>query len=140
MNKAQAYRAVRSALANGMLSRPDTCSRCGKPDTKPTSGRHTIQAHHHVGYDRPLEIEWLCPLCHRQETPLPENMGTQVFGERNGAAKLTGDQVEVIRQSRDGCRVLGRRYGVDKTTVQRIRNGTRWLSAAPAPSDDCEGE
>ena len=47
---------VNWSIRCGMLIRPDHCSQCGikcKPD-----------AHHHKGYDRPLEVQWLCRRCH----------------------------------------------------------------------------
>jgi hypothetical protein len=44
------------ALKTGKLLRPDHCSKC-KIKCKP-------EAHHHRGYDKPLEVKWLCKSCH----------------------------------------------------------------------------
>lgn len=132
MDAARAYRIVRTALKQGNLKRASFCARCGKPDVPASDGRSTIHAHHFNGYDNPLSVEWLCAKCHRDETPLPETMGAPNFGEKNGSSKLTAEQVEIIRKSPDGCRKLGRRFGINKMQIQRIRNGTAWIAAAPA--------
>lgn len=47
---------VRDALRKKEISQPSNCPNCGS--TK------NIQAHHH-DYSKPLEIVWLCSLCHR---------------------------------------------------------------------------
>lgn len=49
-------------------------------------------------------------------------------GERNPKAKLTPEQVAEIRESIVGSRALGRQYGVDRTTIQRIRKGALWTA------------
>jgi hypothetical protein len=54
--KIRAYRKFRKALKAGILHRPKYCEQCGK------AGR--IDAHHHKGYDFPLEVLWLCRQCH----------------------------------------------------------------------------
>lgn len=36
--------------------RPETCSKCYEGET--------IQAHHE-DYTKPLEVDWLCPMCHK---------------------------------------------------------------------------
>lgn len=44
-------------------------------------------------------------------------------------AKLTEKQVKEIRLLLDkglSCRVIGLKYGVDRTTIQNIRSGRRW--------------
>lgn len=46
---------LRRAVNCGEVDRPDTCSDCG------SEGQ--IQAHHH-DYSKPLDVHWLCPLCH----------------------------------------------------------------------------
>lgn len=49
----EAYRIVRLALKSGELVRPSGCSDCPP-----------VQAHHHLGYDHPLDIVWLCASHH----------------------------------------------------------------------------
>jgi len=52
----RAWATVRAAIRDGMLTRPETCSKCGKPGK--------IHAHH-KDYGRPLAVRWLCLDCHR---------------------------------------------------------------------------
>ena len=54
--RSKAYSKVGYALKTGKLIRPKECSKCGRK-CKP-------QAHHHNGYQNPLEITWLCRDCH----------------------------------------------------------------------------
>ena len=119
------YRKVRQALKSGALVRPECCERCGVSPPRALDGRSLIQAHHN-DYSRPLDVEWLCTKCHRIETPLPEIIGAPNFGIRNGQSRLTEDAVRQIKSSPLGCRVLGRLHGVDKKTIQRVRNGIHW--------------
>jgi hypothetical protein len=46
---------VRTAIAAGVLIRPSFCEGCGE-DCSPDA--------HHWDYSRPLDVEWLCKLCH----------------------------------------------------------------------------
>jgi len=43
------------AIKQGVLVRPNFCPVCG--------GKEKIEAHHD-DYFRPLEVKWMCPLCH----------------------------------------------------------------------------
>ncbi len=126
MIKAMAYRKVRSAIESGALTRPTFCSRCQAADTKEKSGRHTIQAHHHRGYNHPLDVEWLCPKCHRKETPLPAKIGAPCYGQRNGDARLTADKVREIRVFPHGAWTTAKSFGVSKKAIQNIRRGVTW--------------
>lgn len=63
--KSAARMAVRKAVRSGLLVRPSCCSDCGQEAVR-LDGVTAIQAHHHAGYDKPLEVEWLCPKCHKQ--------------------------------------------------------------------------
>lgn len=53
-----ARRALNAAVRRGELVRPDRCSRCGEPGK--------IQGHH-PDHSQPLEVIWLCPVCHGAE-------------------------------------------------------------------------
>jgi hypothetical protein len=125
MNPSDAYKKVRNALRTGALVRPLTCQRCGVNPGLASDGRSKIQAHH-ADYSRPLDVEWICAKCHREETPLPEIIGGVSFGENNGQARLTEEAVRVIRDSGLGCRKLALKFGVDKKTIQRVRRNETW--------------
>ena len=53
--KIKAHSAVYRALKRGDIVKPDTCSECG------STGR--IHGHHE-DYDKQLDVEWLCGVCH----------------------------------------------------------------------------
>lgn len=57
--KHRAHQAVWRGLRYGRLVRPEACERCG-------SAHRRLEAHHH-DYAKPLDVEWLCPSCHRRE-------------------------------------------------------------------------
>lgn len=65
--KLAARHAVKAAVKAGLMVRPDKCSRCGDAPAKARGGRSLIQAHHHMGYDNPLDVIWLCIDCHMTE-------------------------------------------------------------------------
>lgn len=138
--QAQAYRMVRSAISAGKLARPSTCSECGATPKTTLDGRAAIQAHHHKGYDHPLEVTWLCAFCHRKHTPLPETIGGKALGEANGQSKLTSQAVIEIRASADRTTVLASRYGVSRWAIQKVRGNKQWLAAAPALVSEKEAE
>jgi hypothetical protein len=54
--RAAAWRAVSRAIRSGRLV-PMPCQKCGEPQTEA----------HHDDYAKPLEVRWLCHLCHREE-------------------------------------------------------------------------
>lgn len=51
-----AHRILNNAIKRGEMVR-QSCSTCGKPNA---------QAHHH-DYSKPLDVEWLCQVCHGKE-------------------------------------------------------------------------
>ena len=60
--KAAARRAVQQAVRKGTLTKPVTCPQCG------WITQHAYQMHgHHLDYERPLEVMWLCERCHNSE-------------------------------------------------------------------------
>lgn len=54
--EARARRAVKRAIVNGTLVRPETCEDCGERS-------NAIEAHHE-DYSRRFDVNWLCPTCH----------------------------------------------------------------------------
>lgn len=53
-------------------------------------------------------------------------MNTWARGEGSPTAKLTPEQVATIRASKERTKVLMARYGVVKSTIQKIRRGETW--------------
>lgn len=63
--KEAARTAVNSAIQKGILTRPDTCSRCNSNPGKGRDGRSLIRADHYMGYapEYHLVIQWICSRC-----------------------------------------------------------------------------
>ncbi len=55
--KAHARDAVRQAIRKGILIKANCCEKCGDVSEH-------LQGHHHKGYEKVLEVQWLCALCH----------------------------------------------------------------------------
>ena|ERR1044071_5333977 len=55
----RAHAAVWRAVKRGKLSKPESCENCKKPVP-----RAKLHGHHYKGYDHPLDVQWLCALCH----------------------------------------------------------------------------
>lgn len=58
-----AVRIFTEALGKSELSRPDACELCGNIPNKENAQRSLIVAHHWNGYDKPLDIWWICRRC-----------------------------------------------------------------------------
>lgn len=56
-NKYKAHNKVNNSLRDGKIEKPDSCSCCGST--------FSIVAHHD-DYLKPLDIRWLCQLCHKR--------------------------------------------------------------------------
>lgn len=52
-----AHNALYFAVKRGEIVRPDKCQVCDKESPR-------IEGHHYKGYDRPLDVQWLCRRCH----------------------------------------------------------------------------
>lgn len=58
-HKKRCHYAISDAIRRGDIMRPDNCQECGiscKPDA------------HHPDYTKPLDVQWLCRICHAKET------------------------------------------------------------------------
>jgi hypothetical protein len=59
--KCRSRDAAKQALKSGRLRRPDRCQACGRPPSP------TLRIEmHHPDYSRPLDVVFLCSLCHGQ--------------------------------------------------------------------------
>ena len=56
--KVRAHGILAYHIKKGTIERPDHCERCHTPCTP--------HGHHH-DYSRPLDVEWLCAGCHKEE-------------------------------------------------------------------------
>lgn len=119
--KNKARRAVRAAEIAGLILCPEICPSCGRNPGRAKDGRRLLEAHHHAGYDRPLEIQWLCSVCHKREHP---NRGAL-----NGNAKLTPEMVALVRRSGEGSLRLAKLINIDASTIRKIRRGEIWRDA-----------
>jgi hypothetical protein len=59
-------------------------------------------------------------------------------GELNWNAKLSDDDIRVIKASKDSQTTLARRYGVTQPAISYIRNNRRWKHIDSEPIDQVE--
>jgi hypothetical protein len=96
-DKYKAQTGVTRAIAKGLLIRPKECELCGATGL--------IHAHHHKGYEpeNALDVQWLCPKCHRREhphDPIRKGMKRGEYGHGRNAImslRLTSDLAELLR-------------------------------------------
>lgn len=55
--RARAHNAINNAITAGKLTRPGTCSKCGKPGK--------VEGHHD-DYSKPFDVVWWCSSCHKR--------------------------------------------------------------------------
>ena len=60
--RANARAHLKVYVKRGKVKKPKRCELCG--------GRGKLHGHHH-DYDKPLDVRWLCPPCHRWAHPKP---------------------------------------------------------------------
>lgn len=63
-DKVRARDALRYAVRSGRIAKPSSCQDCGRSDL-------VIHGHHH-DYAKPLEVVWVCRLCHSRLHRLPD--------------------------------------------------------------------
>lgn len=63
---------------------------------------------------------------------------THTRGEGNPRAKLTAEQATAIRSDKRPTKLVAADYGVDQSTVQRIRRGKLWIAALRARTPSTE--
>jgi hypothetical protein len=67
--KKRARKKLKYAVASGKIQKPSTCSQCGST-TERIDG-------HHTDYSKPLDVQWLCTICHglTYRRPVPGRVG-----------------------------------------------------------------
>jgi hypothetical protein len=75
--------------------------------------------------NRLVNLEYATP---RFNTRLKEKHGTLLYGEAHPQAKLSWNDVCVIRseKGRRSSKEMAREYGVSVSTIQRVISGARW--------------
>lgn len=63
-----------------------------------------------------------------------KNPSLRAHGERHGMSRFTDEERLAIKESREGTKVLAERYGVNRTSIQRIRSGRSGRLALTAVS------
>lgn len=126
----RAHVRVQQAIKRGDLVRPDLCQQCNTPGRQFKDGRASIQAHHYKGYDYPLDVQWLCVVCHFSHDK-------RANGERQGSARLTADNIREIRRlyvpgkrgppiKENSLPGLARKFNVSHVTIDRIIKRKIW--------------
>jgi hypothetical protein len=65
-----ASKLVARAVADGTLIKPTICPVCGDADWLRLRGKRVQIGGHHNDYGKPLEVEWLCAVCHAEADKL----------------------------------------------------------------------
>jgi hypothetical protein len=63
---------------------------------------------------------------HKDNSQDAVSKGRMASGSRNSSAKLTEDQVAAIKESSETVVILANRYGVNQSTISKIRTGKKW--------------
>lgn len=126
--KKNAYMALDAAVRAGVIEKPTVCSGCGRSDDK-----HRIEAHHY-DYSRPLDVIWLCTLCHSQMDRMRR--------EREGLSGYTASRaVSMVRDGEvictfdsiaDAARAVGRsRSAISECLSGKSSSsaGSQWIYA-----------
>jgi hypothetical protein len=128
--KTRAQNLLNYSVRKGLMAR-GPCDVCGT-DQK-------VHAHHH-DYTKPYEVRWLCFKCHKDSHPVGDEdkvvkfagaRRARLLGPDNTNAKLTADEVRLVRQMHElglSQEKIGLAFGVTQVTISRIMRGERYSS------------
>lgn len=121
--KTLAQNRLNYAIKKGLVER-QPCEKCG------TGNR--VHAHHD-DYGRPLDVRWLCYLCHKDEHPptdehrrikFEDATPARLFGEENPNSKLSNiDRRKILEMLEEGYTqvAVAKRFGITQKTVSHIK-------------------
>jgi hypothetical protein len=126
--KTKAQNQLNYALRKGVVFR-GPCEVCGSEEK--------VHAHHH-DYSKPLDVHWLCFICHKKAHPVSEEdkkvkfsdaKRADVIGSNNPFSKLDEVAVHEIKLMLS-CGVsqerIAKAFAVTQTTVSKIKCGEIW--------------
>lgn len=119
MTKHQAQCSVREAVRRGELIKPTQCQDCGI-----ALAPRLLAGHHHKGYERPLDVIWLCQKCHSKAHYVKRPNAFYSYMKLHDA-----DVLEIVRLRKSGrsLREVAEKYGVTVSHVSHICRGKRFL-------------
>ncbi len=127
---------VRLAVKSGRLFRPLICEDCFEEPRPRSDGRSGIHAHHHLGYEHPLDVRWLCARCHAKYDPRLSGEAASRRSAKSAKARLTEADVREIRRLRpvSSLSVLARQFKVSRTNIIKIAQYQNWKYVGSAES------
>lgn len=79
---------VRDALEAGRMTKPVACQRCKASGVRITA--------HHEDYCKPLEVEWMCDVCHKARHAEVKVVGLKCVPRRRRGRPPLVDQMKLI--------------------------------------------
>ena len=95
----------------------------GPPPSHTHRAAHAPVVCHEPTCVNPRHLRWATEVDNHRDMDIDQ---TSPAGERNGNAKLTEAQVQLIRQDARPARVVAAEYGVSSTLIGNIRSGIGW--------------
>lgn len=112
--KREAHRILTQALKSYKLIRPGRCEDCGETARE---GIEPALHGHHPDYSKPLEVEWLCPRCHR--------------ARHSQGSRVDVPEAKRLRAEGQTLQQIGDHFGVTRERVrQKLGNTGKTPKAA----------
>jgi len=105
---------VKTAVDSGKLVKPDNCEECGKPQ-KNLHG-------HHEDYEKPLEVIWLCPICHRAKHKRVSRLS---LSASPGARRFQEARLKLFETRKEAAVAMG----VELSSIEKWEGGSRTIPA-----------